>query len=137
MSGRFRGPDVNRSVTEACVFEGRIPARQGSFHMEDRSMIGEFKAFLLKHGVIALAVAVVIGGAVQKLVAAIVADLIMPIIGALTPGGNWRTATLSIGVVKLGVGDFLGAVLDFLIIALVVFLIVKTLVREEPAAPAA
>ncbi len=64
-------------------------------------MIGEFKAFLLKHGVIALAVAVVIGGAVQKLVAAIVADLIMPIIGALTPGGNWRTATLSIGVVKL------------------------------------
>ncbi len=100
-------------------------------------MIGEFKAFLLKHGVVALAVAVVIGGAVQKLVAAIVADLIMPIIGALTPSGNWRTATLSIGAVKFGVGDFLGAVLDFLIIALVVFLIVKTLVKEKQAAPAA
>ena len=96
-------------------------------------MIGEFKAFLLKHGVIALAVAVVIGGAVQKLVAAIVADLIMPIIGALTPGGNWRTATVSIGRIKLGVGDFFGAVLDFLIIALVVFLIVKALVKEQPA----
>jgi len=96
-------------------------------------MIGEFKAFLLKHGVIALAVAVVIGGAVQKLVAAIVADLIMPIIGALTPGGNWRTATMSIGPIKLGLGDFLGAVLDFLIIAIVVFLIVKTLVRDQPA----
>ena len=96
-------------------------------------MIGEFKAFLLKHGVIALAVAVVIGGAVQKLVAAIVADLIMPIIGALMPGGNWRTATMSIGPIMLGLGDFLGAVLDFLIIALVVFLIVKTLVREQPA----
>ncbi len=93
-------------------------------------MIGEFKAFLLKHGVIALAVAVVIGGAVQKLVAAIVADLIMPIIGALTPGGDWRTATVSIGAVKLGVGDFLGAILDFLIIAIVVFFIVKMLVRE-------
>jgi len=96
-------------------------------------MIGEFKAFLLKHGVIALAVAVVIGGAVQKLVAAIVADLIMPVIGALTPSGNWRTATVSIGRIKLGVGDFFGAVLDFLIIALVVFLIVKTLVKEQPA----
>ena len=95
-------------------------------------MIDEFKAFLLKHGVIALAVAVVIGGAVQKLVAAIVADLIMPIIGAFTPTGNWRTATLTIGAVKFGLGDFLGAVLDFLIIALVVFLIVKTLVREQP-----
>lgn len=98
-------------------------------------MIGEFKAFLLKHGVIALAVAVVIGGAVQKLVAAIVADLIMPVIGALTPSGDWRKATLSIGAVKLGVGDFLGAILDFMIIALVVFLIVKALVREpEPEA---
>ena len=95
-------------------------------------MIGQFKAFLLKHGVIALAVAVVIGGAVQKLVAAIVADLIMPVIGAMTPGGDWRTATVSIGAVKLGVGDFLGAILDFLIIAIVVFFIVKMLVREPP-----
>jgi large conductance mechanosensitive channel len=95
-------------------------------------MIGQFKAFLLKHGVIALAVAVVIGGAVQKLVAAIVADLIMPVIGAMTPGGDWRPATGSIGAVKLGVGDFLGAILDFLIIAVVVFFIVKMLVREPP-----
>ena len=98
-------------------------------------MIGEFKAFLLKHGVIALAVAVVIGGAVQKLVAAVVADLIMPIIGALTPSGDWRAATFSVGAVKFGVGDFLGAMLDFLIIAIVVFLIVKMLVKEP--APAA
>jgi len=86
-------------------------------------MIGEFKAFLLKHGVIALAVA------------AIVADLIMPIVGAFTPSGNWRTATVSIGAVKLGLGDFLGAVLDFAIIAFVVFMIVKALVREAPPAP--
>ena len=100
-------------------------------------MIGEFKAFLLKHGVIALAVAVVIGGAVQKLVAALVADLIMPVIGAMTPSGDWRTATLSVGAVKFGVGDFLGAMLDFLIIALVVFIIVKMLVKEPPPEPAA
>lgn len=99
-------------------------------------MIGEFQAFLLKHGVIALAVAVVIGGAVQKLVAAIVADLIMPIVGAFTPNGDWRTATLALGPVKLGLGDFLGAVLDFIIIAFVVFLIVKALVKEQPPAAA-
>ena len=60
-------------------------------------MFDEFREFLLKHGVIALAVAVVIGGAVQKLVGAVVADLIMPIVGAFTPTGNWRTATLSVG----------------------------------------
>jgi large conductance mechanosensitive channel len=100
-------------------------------------MIGEFRAFLLKHGVVALAVAVVIGGAVQKLVAALVADLIMPIIGALTPTGDWRTATVSVGAVKLGLGDFLGAVLDFIIIAFVVFMIVKALVKEKPPVPAA
>ena len=98
-------------------------------------MIGEFKAFLLKHGVIALAVAVVIGGAVQKLVAALVADLIMPIIGSFTPTGDWRTATFTIGAAKFGIGDFLGALLDFIIIAFVVFIIVKMLVKEpEPAA---
>jgi large conductance mechanosensitive channel len=95
-------------------------------------MVGEFRAFLMKHGVIALAVAVVIGGAVQKLIAAVVADLIMPIIGAFTPTGNWRTATVSIGPVKFGLGDFMGAMLDFLIIALVVFLMVKALVKEQP-----
>ncbi|HMI31209.1 MAG TPA: MscL family protein [Candidatus Limnocylindrales bacterium] len=99
-------------------------------------MVGEFKAFLVKHGVIALAVAVVIAGAVGKLVTAVVADLIMPIVGALTPSGNWRAATVSIGAVKLGVGDFLGALLDFLIISIVVFLIVKALVREQPPEPA-
>jgi len=99
-------------------------------------MVGEFKAFLLKHGVIALAVAVVIGGAVQKLVAAIVADLIMPIVGALTPSGDWRKATVTIGAVTFGVGDFLGAMLDFAIIALVVFVIVKMMVRDTPPEPA-
>ena len=98
-------------------------------------MIGEFREFLLKHGVIALAVAVVIGGAVQKLVGAVVADLIMPIVGAFTPTGNWRTATLSVGAVKFGLGNFMGAVLDFLIISSVVFVIVKALVREKPPAP--
>ena len=95
-------------------------------------MIGQFKAFLVKQGVLALAIAVVIAGAVAKLVAAIVADLIMPIVGATVPGGNWRTAVATVGNVKFAVGDFAGAVLDFLIIALVVFFIAKALIREPP-----
>jgi large conductance mechanosensitive channel len=96
-------------------------------------MVSQFKEFLVKHGVIALAIAVVMGAAVGKLVAAIVADLIMPIIGAATPGGNWRAAVWQVGNIKFGVGDFLGAVLDFLIVALVVFMITKALIKEEPA----
>jgi large conductance mechanosensitive channel len=96
-------------------------------------MLGEFKAFLKQHNVVGLAVAVVIGGAVGKLVTALVADLIMPVIGALTPSGNWREATLTVGTIKFGIGDFIGAFIDFVIIAAVIFLIVKNLLKEETA----
>lgn len=97
-------------------------------------MLDEFKAFLFKHGVVGLAVAVVIGGAVGKLVTALVADLIMPIIGALTPSGDWRQATLTIWKIKFGIGDFIGAFIDFVIIAFVVFMIVKHFVKEPAKA---
>ena len=90
-------------------------------------MLDEFKAFLLKHGVVGLAVAVVIGGAVGKLVTALVTDLIMPIVGALTPSGNWREAVVMVGAIKFGIGDFIGSFVDFIIISFVVFMIVKGL----------
>ena len=87
--------------------------------------------FLNKYCVIGLAVAFVIGLAITKLVTALVTDLIMPIIGALIPGGDWRTATLDIANIKFLVGDFVGALIDFIIIALVIFLIVKNLIKEK------
>lgn len=96
-------------------------------------MLGEFKEFLRQHNVVGLAVAVVIGGAVGKLVTALVSDLIMPILGVVTPSGNWREAVLQVGPIKFGAGDFIGALIDFVIIAAVVFLIVKTVIKDEPA----
>ena len=96
-------------------------------------MLKEFNAFLMKHGVIGLAVAVVIGGAVGKVVTALVSEIIMPVVGALTPGGNWREATCTIGSIKFGIGPFASALIDFIIIAAVVFVIVKILIKEEPA----
>jgi large conductance mechanosensitive channel len=96
-----------------------------------KSFIREFNDFLTKYGVIGLAVAFVMGLAITKLVTALVTDLIMPIIGALIPGGDWRAATLNIGPVKFMVGDFAGALLDFIIIALVIFMIVKSVIKEE------
>jgi large conductance mechanosensitive channel len=98
---------------------------------EKKSFMQQFMDFLNKYGVIGLAVAFVMGAAVTKLVSALVADLIMPIIGALIPGGDWRTATLTIGNIKFMVGDFLGALIDFIIIALVIFMIVKAIVKEK------
>jgi len=55
----------------------------------------------------------------------------MPIIGALIPGGDWRAATLSTGSVKFMVVDFIGALIDFIIIAIVIFLIIKSIIKEK------
>ncbi len=93
--------------------------------------VGEFKEFLKKYQVLGLAVAFIIGAASTKLVTALVNDLIMPIVGLLVPGGDWRTATVSAGNVKFLVGDFVGALIDFLVIALVVFLMVKFIMKED------
>ena len=94
----------------------------------------EFKAFLIKQNALALAIAVVIGAALNKVVTAIVDDFIMPIVGAATPGGEWQKATLDVGPVKFGIGDFLSAVLNFLIIGLVAWRITKLFIKPEPEA---
>ena len=86
------------------------------------SLWADFKAFALKGNVVDLAVAVVIGGAFGKIVTAMVADLIMPIVGALMPSEEWRTWQVTSMHIKLG--DLLGAVLDFFIIATVLFIVV-------------
>ena len=96
-------------------------------------VVDEFMAFLNKHKVIGLAVAFIIGAAAAKLVSALVADIIMPIIAALIPGGEWRTFVLQMGPVKLLIGDFAGAVIDFVIIAFVIFMIVKFAIKEDAA----
>jgi large conductance mechanosensitive channel len=87
------------------------------------SWISEFKAFALKGNAVDLAVGVVVGGAFGKIVSALVDDLIMPIVGALLPGDSWRDFTWS--PLKFKVGHLMGAVLDFMIISAVLFLIVN------------
>jgi large conductance mechanosensitive channel len=91
----------------------------------------EFMDFLQKYQVIGLAVAFVIGTAATKLVNSTVNDLIMPIIGVLVPGGDWRLATLDIGPMKFPVGDYVGAIIDFVIIALVIFILVKYIMKGD------
>ena len=91
----------------------------------------EFMDFLQKYQVIGLAVAFVIGTAASKLVSSMVADIIMPIVAVLTPGGNWRESVLQIGPVKFLAGDFVGAMIDFIIIALVIFLTVKYVMKGD------
>jgi large conductance mechanosensitive channel len=105
-------------------------------------MIGEFKKFLLQTNALALAVGVVIGGAIGKVVSSLVSDVLMPIISLAIPGGAWRDAKIVLatnpdGTVKnaIATGQFLGNIIDFLIIAAAVFLITKALIKPAPPAP--
>ena len=97
---------------------------------EPKGLVQEFMDFLMKYQVIGLAVAFIIGAAATKMVTATVADIIMPVIAVIIPGGDWRSTVLQLGPVKLLVGDFVGAIIDFIIIALVVFLVVFPFVRQ-------
>jgi len=87
----------------------------------------EFMNFLNKYGVIGLAVAFIIGGAAGTLISAMVNDLLMPLINPLLQGGEWQKAELVLGPVRLLVGHFVGALINFIIIALVVFVLMKQL----------
>ena len=91
-------------------------------------LIQDFKAFALKGNVVDLAVAVVIGGAFGKIVSALVADIIMPLVNAVQRGGEWRNWQVT--TLHFKVGDFLGAVVDFFLIALVLFIIVTRIVNR-------
>ena len=104
-------------------------------------MLNEFKDFLFKTNALALAVGVIIGAATGKAVSAVVDDLLMPVIGLVMPAGDWKNAqfVLTQGVDTTGnptvnaikYGHFLSAIIDFVIIAFVVFLITKLLLPKE------
>ncbi|MEM3737224.1 MAG: MscL family protein [Candidatus Bathyarchaeia archaeon] len=93
-----------------------------------KGLLAEFVDFIGKYGVLGLAVGFVIGLYVGKVVSALVTDIIMPIPGAFLPSGDWRKAVVSIPVgngINLAIGDFVGVLIDFIIVAFVVFLIAR------------
>jgi len=94
-------------------------------------LILEFKEFLKEYKVMGLAVAFIIGAAAMALVQSLVKEVIMPVVGAFIPGGDWQTATFTVMKVKIGWGAFLAAIINFVIIAFVVFMIAKVIMKEE------
>lgn len=87
--------------------------------------------FLKEYKIIALAVAFIMGVAATTMIKSLVDNVIMPIITPFIPGGAWQTATFSLGSIVIGWGAFLGAVINFVIIALVVYIIAKKVMKEE------
>ena len=99
-------------------------------------MLRDFRAFLIKENVLALAIAVIVGGAMNKLVTAVVDDFIMPIVAVATPSGEWQRATWNVGAVQFKVGDFLSALLNFIIVGFVAWRLARLFIKPAPAAAA-
>jgi large conductance mechanosensitive channel len=104
------------------------------------SFLNDFKKFAFKGNVVDLAVGVIIGGAFGKIISALVEDIIMPMVALVMPSGAWRSngwvlreATDPKDHVVLKYGDFLGSVVDLVIIALVLFVVVGKVVRVAEA----
>jgi large conductance mechanosensitive channel len=102
-------------------------------------MLKEFKEFLTKSNALALALGVIIGGAIGKVVSSLVDNILMPIITLLIPGGEWREIKIVLKtdaagkvVSALGVGPLLGSLVDFLIIATLIFFLTKALLKPAP-----
>jgi large conductance mechanosensitive channel len=98
-----------------------------------KKIMGEFKEFLKEYKVIGLAIALIIGLASVALINSVVNNLIMPLITPFIPGGAWQTAVLKLGPIVIGWGALLGSIINFVIIAFVVFLIAKYALKEEKA----
>jgi large conductance mechanosensitive channel len=92
---------------------------------KETPMIKEFKAFIMRGNVMELAVAVIIGGAFGKIVTSLVSDIIMPLIGLVIGGIDFTGLAFTIGSAKVTYGNFINNIIDFTIIALVIFLMIK------------
>jgi len=100
----------------------------------------EFKEFAVKGNVMDLAVGVIIGAAFGKIIGSLVDNILMPLIGILLQGVNFQALSVKVGDAEIKYGMFFSAILDFIIIAFVLFLMIKgmnNMRKKEAAAPAA
>jgi len=89
------------------------------------SVIKEFKEFAVKGSLIDMAVGIIIGAAVGKMVSTLVDNILMPVIGAVMGGVNFQDLSIKVGEATIGYGAFIQAMIDFLIVAFVIFMILK------------
>ncbi|MGB5060476.1 MAG: large-conductance mechanosensitive channel protein MscL [Candidatus Promineifilaceae bacterium] len=103
-------------------------------------MFKEFKAFVSRGNVIDLAVAVILGAAFGAIIKSLVDDIIMPLVGIVLGGVDFTTLTLQVGNATLTYGNFIQAIVNFLVVAFALFLIIRSInktQKQEAPAPAA
>jgi large conductance mechanosensitive channel len=101
-------------------------------------VIKEFREFIMRGNVLDLAVAVIIGGAFGAIVASLVNDIIMPLIGIVMGGIDFTSLAVQVGSATVTYGNFIQAIINFLIIALALFLVIKganSVMRKKAEAP--
>lgn len=113
-----------RVGTRTCIHNQKYMEKTKSF-------LKEFKAFAVKGNVVDLAVAVVIGGAFGKIVSSLVDTIIMPTIGLLLGGVDFTKWAIVLGDATIAYGKFVQAIIDFTIIAFVIFLAIRIRSRFE------
>lgn len=100
-------------------------------------MLKEFRDFAIRGNVIDLAVGVIIGGAFGKIVASLVNDVLFPLIGLVLGGVNFAERTIVVGAAEIKYGAFIQSVIDFVIVAFVIFMMVRIMNRIQKPAPVA
>ncbi len=105
-------------------------------------MVSEFKEFAMKGSLMDMAVGIIIGAAIGKVVGALVESVLMPIIGMVMGGVDFSSLAISVGDANIGYGAFIQALIDFTIVAFVIFMILRMMNKmkkeqvEEEEAPA-
>ena len=99
-------------------------------------MLKEFREFAIRGNVMDLAIAVIIGGAFGKIVTSLVNDLFMPLIGLVLGGINFSEQQVTLGAAVIKWGMFVQSIIDFVIIAFVIFLLVRAINRSKKQEPA-
>ena len=106
---------------------------------EKKGFFGEFKEFISRGNVMDMAIGIIIGGAFTAIVGSLVDDIIMPIIGMIIGGIDFASIAVTVGDAQLLIGKFIMAIINFVLIALVLFCIIKAmnkLKKPEEEAPA-
>ena len=100
-------------------------------------MLKEFREFAMRGNVMDLAIAVIIGGAFGKIITSLVNDVLMPLIGLAFGGINFSELAITVGNAVVKWGAFVQSVIDFLIVAFVIFMLVRTMNRFKKPEPVA
>jgi large conductance mechanosensitive channel len=122
---------ARHSCNGCFLYKSANPINISLSEVQSMSLIKEFMDFLYEYKVIGLAIAFIIGVAATALVKSLVDNILMPIITFFIPGGEWQTATLALGPIVISWGKFLADLIYFIIVALIVFIIAKKVLKED------